>query len=967
LKGHLAILTAALLCLGASKADAGFLHPELEQWMRKAAVDEYIHVVIRPVGSLSGTVLKREIAAAHRTRALQHTAMVVRLREVADLRQKDILATLAGAEYQGRVRNAKGFWIDNVITAELTASAIAEIASRADVEDVLLLPSVELVSPVGEPVVATLEQTAEAMGAPTPGLRAIKAPAVWAMGYTGKGRLIASLDTGVDGAHVLLGPKWRGHNGGKVEESWFNPQSQDTIPRIFPGTGANHGTWVTGIMVALQDTNLPYAPAGDTLGVCFDADWISAAVIDIDGANIFEALQWVADPDGDPNTEWDVPDVVNNSWGIEAAREGCSDVFWNAIDHVEAAGAAMVFAAGNEGYLGAETIRNPANRITSETNSFSVGMIDAGLAGYPVNGYSSSGPSDCDHATIKPEVAAPGVNIKTTHPGNNIVLGGILGTSFATPHVAGAIALLREYNPNATVDQIKEALLETCVDLGPAGPDNAYGHGLIDIPAAMAALPPNTEPYLYIKRDYYLRPAPGSSTQMTIVLRSSGTAVYDVSVTVFAEDDRLEVTNETAAFGDFPDIGDTAGNFGSPFVLAVEPSVLEGERLPLRFEITGDNGYARTVKGALQVGPAREPGLVAHDAGNFGVAVSAVGTFGHQPGSINPRVGGVGFVHGGDPTQSLFEGAFLVATGPGRVSDNARSDFGSPDVDFRAEAGGNITLIEPGPQYAEETRAAFSDAVAETPIGVFVEQRTMADDDPALDDALMLEYVIHNRTAEAIENLYAGLFFDWDFPWPAASSESGGFDADAQVGWMNELGGSRFRGLTVLTPQGVAAYRYFQNDPTIYGGFSDVEKWTAMTGGFLHTSPQSSTDGSNLISTGPYIIAPGDSVLAAFALIGAASLGELLGTAANVRALYSTLCSCPSQGDLNTDGPIDGVDLAYLIDIVFFGSADRQSPFCPTTAGDFDGNRMVNAVDLALIIDRIHFAGNEPADPCTSQ
>lgn len=880
------ILSLLAVLLLAPNASAGRLSTDLEQRLLQAGPNDRIPVVIRAVGTLSGMTLKRQLPQQYATRAEQHRVAVEALKATSEAMLPPIERALNGPDFTGRVSNVKRFWIDNVITAEMTPSAIAEISSRADVEEVVYFPPVELIAPAARPGDVEVATPADVTGSATPGLRAIKAPQAWAMGYTGKGRLVATLDTGVDGKHVLLSPKWRGHNGATVGESWFNPQRQDTVPEIILGTGANHGTWVMGIIVALLDTNLVGAPAGDTLGVSFDAEWISAAVIDVLGANILEALQWVADPDNDPNTDADVPDVVNNSWGVEAAGGGCEDVFWNAIDNVEAAGAVMLFAAGNEG-PGAESIRNPANRIASETNAFSVGMIDASVVSFPVHNFSSRGPSVCDHATIKPEVVAPGVNIKTTHPNDNIATGGILGTSFSTPHVAGAVAILREYNPNATVDQIKTALLNSALDLGTAGPDNNYGHGLIDIEAALEVLPPNTQPALYVKEDYYTRPAPGGATQMVFQLRSAGTAVNDVSVTVTSQSPKLTVTDGTALFGNFAADGDTAANHADPFDLQVSVDVLPGERLPIQIQITGSGGYSKIISGAVQVGPARTDEVFVHTAGNIEVAAWAYGMFGLQPDAINPRFGGHGFFHGTDALESLFEGAFMLATDADHVSDNARDLLGFPDFDFQLDPGGRIEEVTPPEGFAEATRAGFSDNAAENPIGVFVEQRTMVSGDPEADDYLVAEYTIHNRSGATITDLHAGLFFDWDFPWLSGNSDNGDYDASEGLGWMKQASQERFRGLTVLSPPGVTSYRYFTNDPVIYDGFDDAEKWEAMTGGFGQTASTGAQDGSHLIATGPFTIPPDGSVTVAFAIIGAESETDLIASARVARSRYA--------------------------------------------------------------------------------
>ncbi|MBI3872530.1 MAG: YggS family pyridoxal phosphate-dependent enzyme [candidate division Zixibacteria bacterium] len=912
-------------------AQAARLETRLEQRMQTAGPDEFLSVVIRPVGTLSGAALKRQVTIRYATRAEQHRAAVEALQATTEQTQPPILSALSSAQYRGRVDQVKGFWIDNVITAEMTPSAIAEIAGRPDVEEVVLMLPVTLVKPVVPPVAdATSVEAAEDV---EPGLKAIKADSLWKLGYTGHGRLVASIDTGVDGKHVLLSPKWRGHNGGSVRESWFDPVYGDTLPRNYSGDGATHGTNVMGIMVAV----LPLSPShSDTLGVCPDCQWISAAAINIPCptvpaatcSNLFDAMQWVADPDGDPTTEGDVPDAVANPWGAEVVdpnnscadtQVGCNELFWNAIDNIEAAGAAMVFAAGNEGDCGLGTIRNPANRVSSETNAFAVGMIRT--TGLVIDTLSSRGPSDCGATSIKPEVVAPGYLIRTTNPSNGIV-SNAYGTSFSTPHVAAAIALLREYNPNATVDQIKQALLDGARDLGSPGPDNVYGHGLLDLMGAMRALPPNTQPYLTIRRDYYVRPAPGAQGSMIILLRSSGTPATNVSVTMFSADPRLTVIDGQATFGDLSSPSgiqnveaDTSGNFLDPFTFTVADDVLPGERLAAQFKITAGGGFDRTVYGAVQVGPAQNADLFTHDAGNFRLTVSDIGTFGLEEDNLYPHKGGVGYYYGKnpeDPTQTLFEGAFLVGNDPFHVSDNARNASGVPDVDFQVDPGGRMQVMAPGPRYPQETRAAFSDAEAEFPLGLFIEQHTWVSDQPDQDDYLTVEYTIHNRSGETITGLRAGLYFDWDFPWTGnvASLDTGGYNATAGVGWMRNHDEARFRGLAVISPMGPTSYQAIKNYDVIYDGFTDAEKWDALSGGFAQSVPDTTGDGSHLIATGPFTIAPDSAVKVAFAIIGATSEDDLVTSAQTARSKYNAGALTFDPAAMTFTGVENGTDPA---------------------------------------------------------
>ncbi|HWO57805.1 MAG TPA: S8 family serine peptidase [bacterium] len=910
----------------AASACAGQIDPGLQARMNAAGADELIQVVIRPVGTLSGAALKKQVASQYATLAEQHAAAVNALRATADAVQPAILRAMNAPEFDGRVYDAQGFWIDNVITARMTASAIAELAQRPDIEEVVEMPLVRLVTPV--PADATDVTDNQSV---THGLRAIKADSVWAMGYTGSGRLIASMDTGVDGDHFVLASKWRGNNGYSVRESWFDPVYNDPKPRVYSGSGLTHGTLVMGLLVGV------ISQINDTIGVCPDCQWISAAAIDIPCptninigcGNLFEAMQWLADPDGNPLTTDDVPDAVANPWGAFTKDPGdgcvptgigCSNIFWNAIDNIEAAGPVMVFAAGNEGSCGASTIRNPGNRNTSSTNSFSVGMVDSrtDIINPPVDPLSSKGPSDCDNSTIKPELVAPGVSLRSTTPGGNFSNTAAYGTSFSTPLVAGAVALLREYNPNATAEQIKQALLAGAKDLGPAGPDNSYGNGLLDIAAALRALPANAQPNISVQKDYYIRPAAGQSAQVVLRLKNAGAAATGVNVTITSNDSRLTIQDRAAAFANMPNAGDTAANHDDPFDVTVSlADVVSGERLPITVNITAAGGYARTYQAAIQTGPVRALDLYTHDAGNVQMTISSFGGFGLQADNLNPRKGetdyGVGFLYGGDATQSLFEGGFLVATGPTKVSDAVRNSSGSPDIDFMVDPGGRVAVSEPGETYAEETRAGFSDAYAENPIGVFVEQRTWASDNPDEDDYIVCEYTIWNRSGQTLNNLRAGLYFDWDFPFSGqtvATRDGGGFNAQLGLGWMRHRDENRFRGLCVISPTGTSSYHYFDNLTEIFDfdGLSENDKWLAMSGGFGQTVPPAEGDGSHLIAAGPFTIPADSAVRVAFAVIGATSEQALLASAQAAKDGYSAGTVSVSPVVLQFSAPVGGPD-----------------------------------------------------------
>ncbi|UCE65425.1 MAG: S8 family serine peptidase, partial [Candidatus Zixiibacteriota bacterium] len=365
------------------------------------------------------------------------------------------------------------FWIANLFTVEATGVGIEAIAFRQDLEALYSNFPIETI----EPVKADPQNIIESVEI---GLERINAPAAWAQGWTGAGRVVMNIDTGVDGNHPALADRFRGdvNGNGQYEESWFDPYDTHWP---FPQDAGVHGTNTMG-------TTCGRSPAGDTLGVAFDAQWIASAAIsrgDIPRtvADIILSFEWAVDPDGDPNTQ-DNADACNNSWGVLTGHgyPPCDPAFWQSIDNLEAAGTVVIFCAGNEGSQG---LRRPADRGTTPYNCFSVGAVDGGNPNLPIAEFSSLGPTNCGpggETVIKPEVVAPGVRVRTSLPGGNYTTAS--GTSIAAPHVTGAVAVIRGVNPDLDVDTIKEILILTAHDLpfnNPDGEDNTFGHGIIDV------------------------------------------------------------------------------------------------------------------------------------------------------------------------------------------------------------------------------------------------------------------------------------------------------------------------------------------------------------------------------------------------------------------------------------------------------------------------------------------------------
>lgn len=421
-------------------------------------------------------VLQSQFEAQEFQQAHSHVSLRRQHRDVLEQLQKlsagqqPIIALLSEFEAAGKVKSYQSFRVANA----LAVTAIPEVF------DVLMaLPGVARLEN-DYLLTAVADESERDLGSLDniqPGLNAIRAPQVWAMGITGAGVLVSHLDTGVNGTHPALAGHWRGSYGFPPSQCWFDQAGSTTSPV----DGDGHGTMTMGVMCG--------AAPGDTVGVAWGAQYISARLNFTSGATMVStalaAFDWLIDPDNNPSTFDDVPRVISNSWGLEAAAyPDCYSIFDVAIDNCEAAGTAVFFAAGNEGDRGDETIRIPAQRATSEVNAFAVGAYDNVVDSLWYR--SSRGPSLCptnDALRIKPELTAPGRNIRSAYLGTSYASN--TGTSFSVAHAAGTVALMVEANPQLSPDSLKKILLLTAVDKGASGNDNSYGYGSLDALAAV--------------------------------------------------------------------------------------------------------------------------------------------------------------------------------------------------------------------------------------------------------------------------------------------------------------------------------------------------------------------------------------------------------------------------------------------------------------------------------------------------
>jgi subtilisin family serine protease len=399
--------------------------------------------------------------------------------------------------------NYQSFWAANMVSATADRALVEKLAARPDVARI---DSNAPTRWIEDPVIEKSGVTTNGVNVPNVaewGVLNVNAPAVWAMGFNGQGIVVGNEDTGMRWTHNALKPKYRGWNGTTADHN-FN--WHDSIHSGGGVCGANatapcddhgHGTHTTGIAVGDDGS-------GNQVGVAPGAKWIGCRNMDQGNGTpttytecfqFFIAPTDLAGNNANPTLR---PHVINNSWGCPSS-EGCVTraELQTIVSNTQAAGIFLAMSAGNSG-PSCSTVADPP-AIYNE--SFSTGAIDISNA---LAGFSSRGPSTFYTPNVlKPNLSAPGVNVRSTFFTSDTSYGTMSGTSMASPHVAGVVALLWSARPTlarniAATKAILQSTANPLVTVTPQTcggtpstqiPNNSFGYGRIDALAAVNAAP----------------------------------------------------------------------------------------------------------------------------------------------------------------------------------------------------------------------------------------------------------------------------------------------------------------------------------------------------------------------------------------------------------------------------------------------------------------------------------------------
>ncbi|GAA2713656.1 S8 family serine peptidase [Actinoplanes palleronii] len=483
-----------------------------------ATVDPAVRAAVADGGDSTFWVLLRDridLSAARTatTKAARATAVLRTARAEAAAHQAGLRTLLTK-----RKATFETFWIADTVKVTGDAGLLREIAARAEVKEIV--PD----TPVTMPALVAGGAQAVVQGNEW-NIDRINAPRVWSeKNDTGRGIVVANVDTGVQYDHPALAAAYRGRQADGTYQhdyNWYDPAH--TCPDGNPCDNAGHGTHTMGTMVG-----------ADGIGVAPGATWIAAKgceTMSCSASALLAAGQWIVAPTdrNGANPRPDLaPDIVNNSWG---GASGFDPWYADVVRAWVAAGIFPAFSNGNSG-PGCATASTPG----SYTDVYASGAFDVNGA---IAGFSSRGTGQ--DGAIKPDLAAPGVDVRSSVPGGGYA--SYSGTSMASPHTAATVALIWAAAPalRRDVAATREILDVTAIDAGDTScggtetDNNVFGQGRLDAYAAVS-----------------LATSPAGSLSGTITGAGSAIGGATVTVTGPASRSATSAADGTYRFGRLP-------------------------------------------------------------------------------------------------------------------------------------------------------------------------------------------------------------------------------------------------------------------------------------------------------------------------------------------------------------------------------------------------------------------------------
>jgi subtilisin family serine protease len=754
----------------------------------------------------------------------------------------------------------------------------------------------------------------------------IDADRVWnELGYTGSGVVVGHIDSGVYLTHPDLANQLA-TNAGEVPGNGVDDDGNGYVDDVngwdFGDNDNNpnddsadpgHGTHTAGSVVG-------DGTAGTHTGVAPGAKVLACKVADSAGSmtfgSVWEAQQYCVENGAR---------VVTMSLGAPGEFPSSYMRTERAIaDNMRGAGVVFFNSAANSHYeydppveLGL-TARVPSPWVTAGTPySQTSGVITVGGTGYRSDSmYSSSsrGPAKWDDVDpyndwpynpgtglIKPDVSAPGVGVNSTVIGGGYSGETWSGTSMSCPHVAGVAALMLEKNPSLSPVGVDSLLQLTAVDLGLPGKDNDYGAGRINAYAAVQAVP------LAMSADLHQTLVipdptgdgvldPGEASTIAFQLQNASIVVDADNVTgtlAVVSNPYVTVSDATANFSDIPANGGLGDNAADAFGLNVAAGAPQGYEFTMLLTVSSGAYFERTFDLTWYVGL---PAFRTHDKSGIYLSVTSQGSIGYmsQEGVEGDGMGLMGEGSG------LFLGSFWAGTGTDYICnrDYAGVYPGVENMEWEVVTNPNGRVKDISAETDEQVYAAiFSDSGHASPKPLTVEQISYAYSDGPDNKFVILEYNLTNDGPTALNNLYTGVFCDFDVA--NSGANEGGTNSALNLSYINAGAGTGpYFGIALLGDADTATNLTMINNPTyVYdtSSISDSFKMRHLRGLISLPATSGPDDWSALTSKMVNLDAGGGTATVAYAMVVGETLADLEANVAAANEAYNPVADVPGE------------------------------------------------------------------------
>jgi serine protease len=688
-------------------------------------------------------------------------------------------------------------------------------------------------------------------------LTKIQAQAAWDISKGDTNVVIGITDTGTDINHPDLEPNIKYNYNDPIDgidndadgyvdnfRGWDLGEN-DNNPNVNAST---HGSHVSGCAAATSDNAIGVASPG------FNCKFLAVKIADATGAltEAYEGITYAADAGCQ---------IINCSWGGGGGGSFGQDV----IDYATINKNALVVAAAG----------NDNNEIAFFPASYNY-VLSVGST------TNSDAKSSFSNYGAFLDVCAPGSNIYTAMSDNTY--GYMSGTSMASPITAGCAAVVLSQNPTFNALQIGEQLRVTSDNIYTVPSNGVYqnklGKGRVNLFRALTEVSPSVRMTNLVTTDlnddtFII----GDTIRLTGDITNFLAPTANLDITLTTSSPYVTILDNNTVVGVLGTMA-TVNNNTDPFTIKVNPGTPQNTVVSLKLNFA-DGAYSDFQLLEITV-----------NVDYINVTINQVSTTITSKGRLcfngDGQTEGLGFQYAG--SNLVYEAGMMVGQSATKVSDNVR---GAPTINNDFQSMQVVQRLIPSVQSEFDLFGKFNDAAAPTPIPVQVTHKAFAWSTPGNDKFIIVEYNIKNSGVSSLSNVWAGIFADWDIQ--DYTLNKADENAALKMGYVyNTQPAGLWAGIKLLTATPFNHYAV-DNVAGIGGvnlsdGYDDSEKYTTLS----TPRPAAGVNGGgndviDIVSTGNFTLAAGDSVIVAFALIAGDDLNDINSSAVNAQIKYDEL------------------------------------------------------------------------------